>query len=162
VSEFSSTGVAQAPSGPIPARAGVFEGTWLDPYLAAFAQLERHEIAAIALMLGILCFAVVTAIMLVRTRARLAESEAAARDESMAARAEIDRTIALLRSDPQILVSWPAAADEPEIIGDSSLVAGTDAPHRVLAFGTWLEAEQARTMERLVEQLRARGEGFAT
>ena len=41
-------------------------------YLGAFWQLDRHEIAALALTLGILCFAVVTAIMLVRTRRRLA------------------------------------------------------------------------------------------
>src|SRR5262245_6108041 len=57
------------------------QGWTLDAYLAAFVQLDRQEIAAIALTLGILCFAVVTSIMLVRTRRRLAETEAAARDE---------------------------------------------------------------------------------
>src|SRR5438105_4898466 len=46
-----------------------FEG-----YLSAFALLDRHEIAGLALTLGILCFAVVTAILLVRTRARLAQT----------------------------------------------------------------------------------------
>jgi signal transduction histidine kinase len=100
--------------------------------------------------------------LLVRTRRRLAESEAAARDEIVAARAETDRVNVLLRSDPQILVAWAAAADEPELIGDTALVAGAGAPHRVLAFTTWLAPEEARTMQRLVEQLRARGEGFAT
>src|SRR6266545_2177980 len=96
-----------------PLRGTAFESSTLDAYLTAFAQLDRHEIAAIALTFGILCFAVVTAIMLVRTRARLAESVAAAHDEIMAARAEADRTNALLRSDPQVLVAWAAAADEP-------------------------------------------------
>src|SRR5262245_44754018 len=54
-----------------PLRGPVFQGSIIDAYVDAFAQLERQEIAAIALTLGILCFAVVTAIMLVRTRARL-------------------------------------------------------------------------------------------
>src|SRR5712664_1519440 len=83
-------------------------------YVFAVSQIDRHEIAALALTLGILCFAVVTAIMLVRTRRRLAETEAAARDEAVASKAAIDRAYALLFSEPQILVAWPAAADEPE------------------------------------------------
>jgi signal transduction histidine kinase len=133
----------------------------LGAYVSALGQLDRHEIAALALTLGILCFAVVTAILLVRTRRRLANVEAAARDESIAAKAAIDRAYALLMSEPQILIAWPAAAEEPEIIGDPALVTGGEAPHRVLAFGTWLDAEAASTMERSVDALRARGVGFA-
>jgi signal transduction histidine kinase len=125
-------------------------------------QFDRHELIALTLTFGILCFAVVTSIMLVRTSRRLAETEAAARDGIMAARAETDRVNALLRSDPQVLVAWAAAADKPEIIGDTSLVTGDAASHRLLSFGAWLEPEEARTMDRLVAQLRARGEGFAT
>src|SRR5262245_56253407 len=59
----------------------------LQAYVWAVGQLDRHEIAALALTLGILCFAVVTAILLVRTRQRLTEVEVAARDESIAAKA---------------------------------------------------------------------------
>ena len=43
-------------------------------------QIDRPELIAVALTLGILCFAVVTSIMLVRTSRRLAETEASARD----------------------------------------------------------------------------------
>jgi signal transduction histidine kinase len=136
-------------------------GSTLDAYVAAFLQLDRHELAALALTLGILCFAVVTAILLVRTRQRLGEAEAAARDESIAARAAIDRAYALLMSEPQVLIAWAAASDEPEIIGDPSLVASADAPHRLLAFGTWLAPAAARDMEHAVDALRARGISFA-
>src|SRR6266852_2440064 len=72
--------------------------TTIGAYLSAISQLDRHEIAALALTLGILCFAVVTAIMLVRTRRRLAETEAAARDQAIALRARADRANALLQS----------------------------------------------------------------
>jgi len=89
------------------------ETSLLKAYALAFAQLDRHEIAALALTLGVLCFAVVTAILLVRTRHRLAETEAFARDENIASKAEIDRAYALLLSEPQILIAWAVAAEEP-------------------------------------------------
>ena len=41
--------------------------------IASFAALERHEIAALALTLGVVLFAVLAAIALVRTRARASE-----------------------------------------------------------------------------------------
>src|SRR5262245_47000329 len=137
-------------------------GSALDPVLTAATQLERPELIAVTLTLGILCFAVVTSIMLVRTSRRLAETEAAAQDVIMAARAEADRVNALLRADPQVLIAWAAAADKPEIIGDTALITGDNASQRLLNFGAWLAPDEARTMERLVARLRQRGEGFAT
>ena len=41
-----------------------------DAYVDAFASLDRHEVAALVLTLGVLVFAVTTAILLVRTRLR--------------------------------------------------------------------------------------------
>ena len=134
----------------------------IEAYLNAFALLDRHEIIGMAITLSILCFATVAAVLLVRTRARLADTEASARDEIIASRAEVDRVYALLRSEPQILIAWPAGDDEPEIIGDVALVTDADAPHRVLAFGLWLEPEAAQAVETAVAALRERGEKFAT
>jgi signal transduction histidine kinase len=124
----------------------------------ASTVLDRQDITALALALGILCFAVVTAILLVRTRGRLADVEAAARDEGIASTAAIDRAYALLLSEPQVLFAWAAAGDEPEVIGDPTLL--TTAPHHILAFGTWLEPDSARDIEHSVDALRARGVGF--
>ena len=86
----------------------------LDRYIVALAQLHRHELAALALVVGVVSFAVVTAILLVRTRRRLSELESAARDETMATKAAIDRAYALLLCEPQILLIWGAAGDQPE------------------------------------------------
>jgi signal transduction histidine kinase len=134
-------------------------------YVAAISQLNRHEMAALALTLGILCFAVVTAILLVRTRRRLVETEAAARDQAITLRARADRANALLQSEPQVVIAWSTTDDEPEIIGDPGLVTdlatGSSSPDHVLVFGSWLEAEQARVIDSAVEALRARGVGFA-
>ncbi len=113
------------------------------------------------LTLGVLLFAVVTAIMLVRTRLRASAADAASRDEITALKAERDRFNALLMSEPQILVSWAAADNEPDILGDTTLVTSASVPQRVLAFGSWLEPDKAQAMEHAVDALRADGEGFS-
>jgi len=136
------------------------QGSALDTYVSGLSLLDRHEIAALGLTLGILGFAVVTAILLVRTRQRLAGALASERDQAIASRAAIDRAHALLLSEPQVLVAWPPTADEPEIIGDPAPVTGVDR-QRVLAFRAWLAPEAARDMERSVDALRARGVSFA-
>ena len=66
-------------------------------YLAAFAALDRHELAALALTLGVILFAVVTAIVLVRTpRAHRADARRPAEPRSTTLREERDRANALL------------------------------------------------------------------
>jgi signal transduction histidine kinase len=135
--------------------------TIVTAYINAFAMLNRHEIISLTITLSVLCFAVVAAILLLRTRERLAVTTASARDEIIASRAEVDRVYALLRSEPQILVAWAAADDEPEIIGDVGLVTDAESPYRVLAFGLWLEPEAAQAIESAVSALRERGEKFA-
>jgi len=137
------------------------DGTPVDLYLTAFASLERHELAALALMLGVVFFAVVTSILLVRTRQRAGSAEAEARREIDALTSEIDRVNALLQSDPQIVVAWPAGSDEPDVSGDVTIVTQATMPQRVLAFESWLPDDQAEAIRSSVERLRASGEGFA-
>jgi PAS domain-containing protein len=127
-------------------------------YLSALLLLDRHEIAALALTLGIVAFAVITAILLVRARRRLAELSAAKHDEGLAARGAIDRAHALLLSDPQILITWAAGSEQAELLGDPSVVSGK---YSVLAFDDWLPQDSARELERCVDALRARGVSFA-
>jgi signal transduction histidine kinase len=130
--------------------------------LVASAQdsIDRHEIAVLVVVLGLVLFAVVTAIMLVRARVRWTRLETSSRDEIAGLRSDLDRANALLFSEPQVMVDWPAGSDEPHIDGDPAIV-GVAAPHRVLAFGSWLEAGKAFAMEQAVENLRSRGEGFS-
>ena len=129
-------------------------------YLDAFATLDHPEIAALALSLGVILFAVATAIALLRTRARAAQKLADRQAEINEVRAERDRANALLMSEPQAIVVWPAGGDVPEITGDVSIAIRTPLPRRVLAFGTWLEPDRAQAVEDAVDALRARGESF--
>ncbi|MGD9919879.1 MAG: PAS-domain containing protein [Pseudorhodoplanes sp.] len=133
----------------------------VDLYLSAFASLDSHELAALALTLGVVLFAVVTSIMLVRMRQRAAAADAESRRDIDSLTAEVDRVNALLLSEPQIVVAWAAGSDEPDITGDVTIVTQATMPQRVLAFGSWLPADQAQLIEASVATLREQGEGFA-
>ena len=130
-------------------------------YIHALAALNRGEILAMVLTLGVLFFGVFTAILLVRTRIRAGSAESKLRDRIAGLRADLDRAQTLLMSDPQVLVSWAAADNEPDILGDTTLITTASVPQRVLSFGSWLEPEKAQAMERSTDALRANGESFS-
>ncbi len=124
------------------------------------AAASRERVAALTLTLGLVCFAVLAVIVLLRTRRTAATVKIAANDETMVLRADIDRLKTLMLTQPQVLVAWAAGTDEPEIFGDTGIVVSGSAPERVLAFGAWLEPAAAQRMERAVETLRSDGRGF--
>jgi signal transduction histidine kinase len=146
------TGPAQADSARLPDFSGYFH---------ALTTLNRSEILAMVLTLGVLFFGVVTAILLVRTRIRAGSAESKLRDRIASLRADLDRVRTLLMSDPQVLVSWAAADNEPDILGDTTLIITGSVPQRVLSFGSWLEPDKAQAMERSTDALRANGESFS-
>jgi PAS domain-containing protein len=143
-----------------PARAAIEPQAIIDAPLALAASMSRQDVATLTLTIGLLCFAVLATIILLRTRARAAEAEAAARDEMTALRAETERLKTLLMSEPQVLITWASASDKPEIIGDIQTIFPGGLPERLLAFETWLEPGIAREMEHSVSMLRAQGRAF--
>ena len=76
-----------------PARATLFDFPPVDSTIADFTGLNQPDVAGLALTLGILLFAVVTAVMLVRTRSRAAQFEIAAREETIALKASATQMI---------------------------------------------------------------------
>ncbi len=97
---------------------------------------------ALILSLGVILFAVATAIALLRTRARAAQQLSQRQTEISELREQRDRASALLLSEPQVIVVWPAGADEPEITGDVTIIVKTPLARRVLAFGTLARARE--------------------
>ena len=144
--------------GPNPAAAQ--ESFDLERLLVSLGGMDRQEFAVFALVLAILGFSVVSAIQLMRTRSRAAENEVRLRSEIQALQAENDRSNALLLSEPQVVVSWGAADDRPQVAGDTSLLT-EGPPHRALAFGTWLAPEPSLRLERAIDALRSNAESFA-
>src|ERR1700761_7390418 len=132
--------------------------------VAGLFELNHQEFAVLTTALALLGFTVVAAILLMRTRVRATRIETKLRSDIQGLQAEADRFRALLFAEPQILISWAAGDNRPEISGDVSLVFSQEAhaaqPQRVLAFGTWLPPEPALQMDHAVDALRETGEGF--
>jgi signal transduction histidine kinase len=132
--------------------------------ISAYIDLNHQEVAVLTAALALLGFSVVAAILLMRTRLRAAGNEARLRSDIGELQVQADRLRALLFAEPQILISWAAGGNRPEISGDVSLLMPQESPHyqpqRVLAFGTWLPPEPALQMDRAVDALREAGEGF--
>src|SRR6202047_215050 len=128
--------------------------------ITTFIDLNHQEIAALMTALSLLGFSVVAAILLMGTRIRAARSETQLRAEIQSLQSEADRFRALLFAEPQILISWAAGGDRPQISGDTSLLTSQESPRRILAFGTWLPPEPALQMDHAVDALRESGEGF--
>jgi len=122
--------------------------------------LRAREITVLTLIVTLLSVAVLAGIALRYARKHSHRVEIDSRDESVALHAEIDRLKALLLSEPQVLVTW-IAAEQPQILGDTNIVAPGSNPERVLAFGTWLEPTAAHRLEQAVDTLRGEGRGFA-
>jgi signal transduction histidine kinase len=127
----------------------------------ALATLREQEITALTLVLALLGFTLLAIVIVFRIRRSADRAEIDARDEIASLRADVDRLKALLLSEPQVLVTWPAASEQPEIIGDTAMLVPAATRERVLAFGTWLEASAAQRMEHAVDTLRSNGRGFA-
>ena len=112
-------------------------------------------------MLGIALFAIVSAVMLLRTRARAAAERASYRSEIDALRASAGEAHTLLLSEPQVLIVWPADGRDPDMIGDAALLVPEDPPARIGAFETWLAPDAAAAVNKAVVALRAEGQGFS-
>ena len=65
-----------------------------------------------------------------------------ARDETDALREEADRAKALLLSEPQVVIDWPAASNQPKIEGDPAAL-GLPSGDALLVLDHWLEPGKA-------------------
>src|SRR3954464_431009 len=132
--------------------------------ISAWLDLNHQEFAVLTTALSLLGFTVVAAILMMHTRVKATRTEIRLRTDIADLQVQADRLRALLFAEPQILISWAAGDNRPQISGDTSLVISQDAlqnsPQRILAFGTWLPPEPALQMDHAVDALREAGEGF--
>jgi signal transduction histidine kinase len=132
--------------------------------LSAWFDLNHQEFAVLTTALALVGFSVVAAILLMRTRVKATRTEVRLRADIAELQVQADRLRALLFAEPQVLISWAAGDNRPQISGDTALLISHDAqqnsPQRILAFGTWLPPEPALQMDHAVDALREAGEGF--
>jgi signal transduction histidine kinase len=129
-------------------------------FVEAVRGLDAQGLAGFTLAFGAMIFAVVTAVLFVRTRERLRVERSRARAEVAARDGEIDRLYGLLLAEPQVIIAW-SRSSAPEIIGDPATVAPEIAPERLMSFASWLRPEPASHLKSMIGRLLTRGEAFS-
>src|SRR6266704_1086069 len=135
----------------------------LSQVVSVWFDLNHQEFAVLTTALALVGFSVVASILLMRTRVKATRTEVQLRFDIADLQVQADRLRALLFAEPQILISWAAGDNRPQISGDISLLmpdTQQNQPQRILAFGTWLPPEPALQMDHAVDALRDAGEGF--
>ncbi len=116
--------------------------------------------AGLAFATGLIVFSTLTGLLHVTARRRRARRAGELNAEIVALRARLDRAELLASTESQIVVAWRGADDEPDIMGDVSLLTNASNTGCAAAFGSWLAPDLARNLEESVARLRARGEPF--
>jgi signal transduction histidine kinase len=128
----------------------------------ALAPLEANAAGlALAMLTTLLLLAAIAAALYVSSRRTWIRKVNELEAELARTTAKLDRSSMILRSEPQVLISWDRPDAEPAIDGDLSVV--TDAPlgSRGLDPAEWLEPKAAALVEQAEERLLKRGEAFA-
>jgi signal transduction histidine kinase len=119
------------------------------------------EVMNIALVFGAVSAAMVSAIWLIRERAKIDAENGELRGTLADANAQIDRYRALIVDKDRRIVVWDGENAPAEVLGDLPAEAGApEAKSAFLAFGRWLAVTSATALEKSIESLRSRGERF--
>jgi signal transduction histidine kinase len=147
-------GAALLAQAAVPARAQV-------PFALTNGDLTPAQVVLISALLGAICFAVFSAIVLIRMRNRLEIENRELGLQVGALKVAVERSEALVDEEDQRLVVWGGPHEEPIVSG--TLAADTAAPvdrAAFLRFAEWLQLESSARLGQLIARLRTRGEPF--
>ena len=137
----------------------------LFPLEAAFAQgpggFDARTLLTLGINLGIIAFAVGTAIACMRAtkRARAQEAKAASQAERYALSESTLETV--LAAEPQALLTLTEAGEPELLVSNLPLSFGVPRdPERLLNFPAWLDAASCAELEPAMRALAERGEAF--
>ena len=136
------------------------------PALASGAEGARtvfadaFNVVGLSTVAGLAVFAATTAILHVRERSRWNQRDAALSAELDAVMVRAEQAELFGSTDDQVIVTWAGPSAKAEIRGVADFL--QQGPVRVspLAFGSWVETRQVKTISDLVDTLKARGEPF--
>ncbi|MFO1184737.1 MAG: PAS-domain containing protein [Bauldia sp.] len=141
-----------------PAEAGILPD-WL---ASAIGQLRATDVVNVAALFGVVTFAVICAIVLIRARDRAEGENAQLRNASADLRAAVDRAEALLSVGEERLVAFETSHGLPVVAGQLPRIAGVPEDRNAfVAFGNWLAPASASQLDSAIALLRERGEAFA-
>ncbi|MEP9374518.1 ATP-binding protein [Mesorhizobium sp. KR1-2] len=119
------------------------------------------DVMQMAVFVGVMGAALLSAIVLIRERARISSDNVELRARVADLNATLQRSDSLLNLRDQRIVVWASERQKPEIVG--SLPADVGAPEdraAFLAFGRWMTPRSAAALDRAVAALREKGTQF--
>ncbi|TGV75585.1 PAS domain-containing protein, partial [Mesorhizobium sp. M00.F.Ca.ET.149.01.1.1] len=127
----------------------------------AAAPVSAVEVMQLAMFVGVMGAALVSAIFLIRERARTASQNVQLRSRIADVNAALQRSEALLNLRDQRLIVWTTDNKKAELIGSLPLESGApDDRSAFLAFGRWLMPRSAAALEHAVAALREQAKAF--
>ncbi|MER8394609.1 PAS-domain containing protein [Mesorhizobium sp. M1340] len=124
-------------------------------------SVSTVEVMQLAMFVGVMGAALLSAIFLIRERARTAAENAELRTRIADVNAALQRSEALLHSRDQRVVVWAAENKKPELVGTLPLESGAPEDRAAfLAFGRWLMPRSAAALEHAVASLRDKAKPF--
>jgi hypothetical protein len=119
------------------------------------------EVMQAAVFAGVMGAALLSAIWLIRERARIAAENTSLRAKVADLNASLQRCEALLNVRDQRVVVWASEKAKAEVIGTLAVEVGAPEDRGgFLAFGRWLAPRSAAALEQAVAGLRGKGAAF--
>ena len=123
--------------------------------------IGTFEVIQVAVSVGVVGAALLSAIWLIRERARTSEENALLRGKVAELSVALRRSEAMLNLRDQRVVVWGADHKRPDIIGSLPLESGAPEERGAfLAFGRWLSPRSAAALDHAVMALRERSVDF--
>ncbi|TIL67094.1 sensor histidine kinase [Mesorhizobium sp.] len=119
------------------------------------------EVMQLAMFVGVMGAALVSAIFLIRERARTSAQNGELRARLADVNAALQRSEALLNLRDQRVVVWASENKKPELVGTLPVESGAPEDRAAfLAFGRWLMPRSAAALENAVAGLREKAKPF--
>ncbi len=124
-------------------------------------SITTTDVIQLAMLVGVMGAALLSAIVLIRERARIADENVELRGRIADVNAALQRSESLLNLRDQRVVVWSAENKKPELVGALPLDSGAPEDRAgFLAFGRWLMPRSAAALEHAVAALREKGTSF--
>lgn len=123
--------------------------------------LSSIDVVGGATVIGAVSAALLSAIWIIREKAKIEAENGELKVRLGDANTQIDRYDALIVDKDRRIIVWDGDDQSAILLGDLPTEAGAPETRAAfLAFGRWLEAKSAASLENAVDLLRARGETF--